>query len=170
MIYNCIIVGTIPDGLSSSHWSPDQELLVLLTNSNVMILMTKEFDILVEQPISLENQVEAAFVNVGYGSYETQFKGSESEKAVKEKGEEKLLDWDDRKGRICWRIDGEYYVISLIDTLTYSRKFHGGFTLPFQLNEMKVSGIYWNLDSTILCVLSEKIHENLRVGRIKFKY
>ena len=176
--------------------------------------MTKEFDILVEQPISLENQVEAAFVNVGWGSYETQFKGSEGKKAVKEKGEEKLLDWDDRKGRICWRNDGEYYVISFVDGETNCRKFqvfnregqlhssieknvtvldapicwkysksliassiyrlnkheiiffernglaHGGFTLPFQLHEMKVNGIYWNLDSTILCVWSERIQEN----------
>ena len=47
--------------------------------------MTKEFDILAEQTISTENEVESAFVNVGWGSYETQFKGSEGKKAVKEK-------------------------------------------------------------------------------------
>jgi elongator complex protein 1 len=34
---------------------------------------------------------------------------------------------------------------------------HGGFTLPFVLNTMKVKGIYWNLDSSILAVWSEKI-------------
>ena len=50
-----------------------------------MILMTKEFDILAEQTISTENQVESTFVNVGWGSYETQFKGSDGKKAVKEK-------------------------------------------------------------------------------------
>jgi len=50
-----------------------------------MILMTKEFDILAEQTISTENEVESAFVNVGWGSYETQFKGSEGKKSVKEK-------------------------------------------------------------------------------------
>ena len=173
--------------------------------------MTKEFDIIVEQPISVENQVEAEFVNVGWGSYETQFKGSEGKKAVKEKVEEKLLDWDDRKGRISWRSDGEYYVLSFINSDTNSRKFqvfnregllhsaieknvsvldsviswkysksliassiyrlnkheiiffernglaHGGFTLPFALNQMKVMGIYWNLDSSVLCVWSEKV-------------
>ncbi len=60
--------------------------------------MTKQFDIIVEQPISVENQVE-------------------------EKVEEKLLDWDDRKGRISWRSDGEYYVLSFINSDTNSRKF-----------------------------------------------
>ena len=50
-----------------------------------MILMTKEFDILAEQMISVENEVESAFVNVGWGSYETQFKGSAGKKALKEK-------------------------------------------------------------------------------------
>ena len=148
--------------------------------------MTKEFDIIVEQPISVENQIE-------------------------EKVGEKLLDWDDRKGRISWRSDGEYYVLSFINSDTNSRKFqvfnregllhstieknvsvldsviswkysksliassiyrlnkheviffernglaHGGFTLPFALNQMKVMGIYWNLDSSILCVWSEKV-------------
>ena len=47
--------------------------------------MTKEFDILIEQPISLENAVESEFVNVGWGSFETQFKGSDGKKFVKEK-------------------------------------------------------------------------------------
>ncbi len=37
---------------------------------------------------------------------------------------------------------------------------HGGFTLPFALNTMKVNGIYWNLDSSILCIWSEKITDD----------
>ncbi len=47
--------------------------------------MTKDFEILVEQPISTDNQVETEFVNVGWGSFETQFKGSDGKKFVKEK-------------------------------------------------------------------------------------
>ena len=75
--------------MSAAQWSPDQELLVLFTSSNALILMTKEFDILVEQPISLENAVESEFVNVGWGSFETQFKGSDGKKFVKEKVNDK---------------------------------------------------------------------------------
>jgi hypothetical protein len=46
--------------------------------------MTKEFDIVIEQKISTENLVESEFVNVGWGSFETQFKGSAGKKATKE--------------------------------------------------------------------------------------
>lgn len=47
--------------------------------------MTKDFDIVNEQKISTENVVENEFVNVGWGSYETQFKGSVGKNASKEK-------------------------------------------------------------------------------------
>ena len=38
---------------------------------------------------------------------------------------------------------------------------HGGFQLPFVFNQMRVKGIYWNLDSTILCVWSELVDESV---------
>ena len=46
--------------------------------------MTKDFEIISEQIISLENKPELTFVNVGWGSYETQFKGSVGKKERKE--------------------------------------------------------------------------------------
>ena len=119
-------VGSLPDGLSGAEWSPDQELLVLVSNTNVLILMTKDYDILVETKLSLKNQAEAEFVNVGWGSYATQFKGSEGKKTAKDKGEEeKCLSWDDRRARICWRSDGENFVVHFVDESqgVASRKF-----------------------------------------------
>lgn len=47
--------------------------------------MTKDFDIVSEQKISTSNTVESTFVNVGWGKYETQFKGSEGKNAIKAK-------------------------------------------------------------------------------------
>jgi elongator complex protein 1 len=121
-----------------------------------------------------------------------------------------LLDWDQKKGSISWRSDGEYFVVNFIDSEAECRKFqvfnresvlystvendinvldspitwkfsksliassiyrfkkheivffernglvHGGFPLPFAFNTMKVKEILWNLDSSILCVWSEK--------------
>jgi elongator complex protein 1 len=176
--------------------------------------MTKDFDIVVEQKLSTENSSESQFVNVGWGSFETQFKGSQGKNAVKEKFDDKSFDWDDKKARICWRSDGEYFVVHFIDLSTNSRKFqvfnregnlhstieknvnildapiawkysksniaasinrlnkheiiffeknglaHGSFNLPFTPGQMKVNGIYWNLDSTILCIWSELVNEN----------
>jgi elongator complex protein 1 len=37
---------------------------------------------------------------------------------------------------------------------------HGSFQLPFAFNQMRVKGIYWNLDSTILCVWSDLVDES----------
>ena len=117
--------------------------------------------------------------------------------------------------RICWRSDGEYFILHFIDIISNCRKFqvfsrdgilhstiekqisildapiswkysksqliaasvyrfnkheiifferngliHGGFTLPFEFNKMRVNEILWNLNSTILCVWSELITEN----------
>lgn len=45
--------------------------------------MTKDYDIVKEQKISTDNVVESVFVNVGWGSFETQFKGSEGKHATK---------------------------------------------------------------------------------------
>lgn len=131
---------------------------------------------------------------------------------LKKKVDEKLLDWDDMKARICWRSDGEYFVVHFIDLVKQCRKFqvfnregilhsnienqinilesqiawkhsksliassihrlnkheiiffernglsHGGFTLPFAYGHMKVNGIYWNIDASILCVWSEVVN------------
>ena len=85
--------------------------------------MTKEFDILVEQKISLDSKVESAFVNVGWGSFETQFKGSAGKNVVKEKVEGKMLSWDHKQAKICWRSDGEYFVFSFVDPSLNARKF-----------------------------------------------
>ena len=145
------------------------------------------------------------------------------------KGEEKCLPWDHLNGTICWRSDGEYFVINFVDPFSKSRKFqiftregvlhstieknvnildspiawkysksliassiyrlnkheiiffernglaHGSLVLPFAFNQMKVNGLYWNLDSSILCVWSELIDSqmisnsnNQSVGMKKF--
>jgi elongator complex protein 1 len=116
--------------------------------------------------------------------------------------------------KICWRSDGEYFVVHFKEPNKNSRKFqvftregvlhsniedhvnvldsqiawkyskslitasiqrlnkheiiffernglsHGSFTLPFGFCQMKVNGLSWNLDSTILCVWSELANEN----------
>lgn len=45
--------------------------------------MTKDFDVLNEQKIMASSSVESNFVNVGWGSYATQFKGSEGKRLTK---------------------------------------------------------------------------------------
>ncbi|PIK35018.1 putative elongator complex protein 1 [Apostichopus japonicus] len=90
-------VGTVDSGLTNMCWSPDQELLVLVTGQDTVILMTREFD-------------------PDVGEKATQFHGTAGKEAAKEKSEEagEVLPWDDKLVRISWRGDGEYFVTSAI--------------------------------------------------------
>lgn len=45
------LVGSIEGGASAARWSPDMELLALITASRNLLLMTKEWDVLYETPI-----------------------------------------------------------------------------------------------------------------------
>lgn len=51
------------------------------------------------------------FINVGWGKKETQFHGSEGKVAAikKEEATQTALPWDDRKTRIVWRGDGQFF-------------------------------------------------------------
>lgn len=59
------------------EWSPDQELIALVTGELTLILMTRDFDVLSEQIINSELEGEGQLVNVGWGKKATQFHGSE---------------------------------------------------------------------------------------------
>jgi elongator complex protein 1 len=61
------------------------------------------------------------FVTVGWGKKETQFHGSEGKAAAKlptQVDPNPAFDWDDKKPRIRWRGDSEYFAISYIDAYT----------------------------------------------------
>ena len=56
-------------------------------------------------------------ITVGWGKKETQFHGSEGKQAATKRVEEvkPALPWDDRKVRVSWRGDGQYFVVSVIN-------------------------------------------------------
>ncbi|GFT28989.1 elongator complex protein 1 [Nephila pilipes] len=110
-------VGFVETGVDIFAWSPDQEFLVLLTGSNTLILMTKDFDAITEKDLCTDEFGESKPINVGWGSKTTQFHGSEGKQAahVKQKEPNQALPYDDCKPRISWRRDGEYFVTSSVD-------------------------------------------------------
>lgn len=63
------------------EWSPDQELLVLVTKDLRVILMSCTFDPITEQSLASDEFGDKEFVNVGWGTKETQFHGSEGKHA-----------------------------------------------------------------------------------------
>uniref|UniRef100_A0A671MQN1 Elongator complex protein 1 n=1 Tax=Sinocyclocheilus anshuiensis TaxID=1608454 RepID=A0A671MQN1_9TELE len=117
-------VGSVESGLTGMTWSPDQELVTLTTGQETIIMMTKDFEPITEVAINQDDFGEDKFITVGWGKKETQFHGSEGKQAAQWKAAEvqPALPWDDRKPRITWRGDGQFFAVSAVCPQTGARK------------------------------------------------
>uniref|UniRef100_A0A673HGJ0 Elongator complex protein 1 n=1 Tax=Sinocyclocheilus rhinocerous TaxID=307959 RepID=A0A673HGJ0_9TELE len=113
-------VGSVESGLTGMTWSPDQELVTLTTGQETIIMMTKDFEPITEVAINQDDFGEDKFITVGWGKKETQFHGSEGKQAAQRKAP--ALPWDDRKPRITWRGDGQFFAVSAVCPQTGARK------------------------------------------------
>ncbi|KAJ3159102.1 hypothetical protein HDU86_002001 [Geranomyces michiganensis] len=113
------IVGTVDSGILSMEWSPDHELVIIVTGTGTLLEMTKDFDVITEVPIHVEATGDATQVNVGWGRKETQFHGSEGKQAAQKAATpltgKVLSDADDMRPRISWRGDGAFFACSAVD-------------------------------------------------------
>ncbi|KAL3226372.1 hypothetical protein MRX96_004463 [Rhipicephalus microplus] len=174
-------VGSVTGGILAMQWSPDYELVVVISGENKVLLMTKDFDVISEKDLHAEEFGECAPITAGWGSKETQFHGSEGKQAAKV------------SPRVSWRGDGQYFVTSSINPAVGNRKLrlwsrdgtlqytgpsgsviassqrlpnkhmivffeknglnHGSFQLPFRSNEFQLKEVSWSPDSTILAVV-----------------
>ncbi|CAD6505212.1 BgTH12-00706 [Blumeria graminis f. sp. triticale] len=113
------IVGSINEGITAARWSPDEELLAIMTKADTIVFMSRNFDGVVDIIMSSTDLNESYQVSVGWGKKETQFQGRGA-KALKdptlpEKIDEGTLSpKDDTKHRISWRGDGAFVAVSSI--------------------------------------------------------
>uniref|UniRef100_A0A8C9YF06 Elongator complex protein 1 n=1 Tax=Sander lucioperca TaxID=283035 RepID=A0A8C9YF06_SANLU len=118
-------VGSVDSGLTSMTWSPDEELVVLTTGQETIIMMTKDFEPITEVGIHQDDFGEGKFITVGWGKKETQFHGSEGKQAAQRKtqvGVQPAAAWDDRTPRVTWRGDGQLFAVSAVCLQTGARK------------------------------------------------
>ncbi|EGV92490.1 elongator complex protein 1 isoform X1 [Cricetulus griseus] len=116
-------VGSVASGITVMSWSPDQELVLLATGQQTLIMMTRDFEVITEQQIHQDDFGEGKFVTVGWGSKETQFHGSEGRQAAfPVQMHESALPWDDHKPQITWRGDGQFFAVSVVCPQTGARK------------------------------------------------
>ncbi|XP_060935405.1 elongator complex protein 1 [Limanda limanda] len=117
-------VGSVDSGLTSMSWSPDEELVILTTGQETIIMMTKEFEPITEVGIHQDDFGEGKFITVGWGKKETQFHGSEGKQAAQRKSQEvqPAGGWDDRRPRVTWRGDGQLFAVSAVCPQTGARK------------------------------------------------
>uniref|UniRef100_A0A8C7EDY3 Elongator complex protein 1 n=1 Tax=Nothoprocta perdicaria TaxID=30464 RepID=A0A8C7EDY3_NOTPE len=117
-------VGTVDSGLSTMSWSPDQELVLLVTGQQTLIMMTRDFEPITEKQFHQNDFGEEKLVALGWGKKETQFHGSEGKQAAHRKQTEVLpaSAWDDRRPRVAWRGDGQFVAVSAVCPETGARK------------------------------------------------
>lgn len=116
-------VGSVASGISVMSWSPDQELVLLATGQQTLIMMTKDFEPIMEQPVHQDDFGESKFVTVGWGKKETQFHGSEGRQAAFQmQMHESALPWDDHRTQVTWRGDGQFFAVSVVCPETGARK------------------------------------------------
>ena len=113
------IVGSVDVGIAGATWSPDEELLAIVTRSETFLFMTRDFESVSDVSFKPEDVNASKHVSVGWGKKETQFKGKRA-KALRDPtmpetvDEGKLSVFDDRRTTISWRGDGAYVAVNSI--------------------------------------------------------
>ncbi|NXY82248.1 ELP1 protein, partial [Alcedo cyanopectus] len=156
-------VGSVDSGLSTMSWSPDQELVLLATGQQTLIMMTKDFEPITEKQIHQDEFGEGKFVALGWGKKETQFHGSEGKQAAQRKQTEvsRTSAWDDGRPRVTWRGDGQFVAVSAVCPETGARKVRiWNRELVLQSTSEPVSGLEqalsWKPSGNLIASTQEK--------------
>lgn len=111
------IMGSIDVGIAAATWSPDEELLVVVTKTNSVIFMGSSFDPVSEVTMTAEDLNASKHVAVGWGKKETQFQGRGA-KALRDPTIPEKVDSglpspnEDGATTISWRGDGAFVAIN----------------------------------------------------------
>lgn len=114
------IVGSVDAGIAAASWSPDEELIAIVTSADTLLFMTRHFESTINVVFSLDDVKVSNHVSVGWGKAETQFKGKRA-KALRDPtvpehvDEGSLSEFDDGSVYISWRGDGAYLVINTVE-------------------------------------------------------
>ncbi|XP_071436399.1 elongator complex protein 1 [Pithys albifrons albifrons] len=156
-------VGSVDSGVSTMSWSPDQELVLLATGQQTLIMMTRDFEPVTEKQIHQDEFGEGKFVALGWGKKETQFHGSEGKQAAHCKQTEVLPTsaWDDSRPRVTWRGDGQFVAVSTVCPETGARKVRvWNRELVLQSTSEPISGLQqalsWKPSGNLIASTQEK--------------
>ncbi|KAK3387211.1 IKI3 family-domain-containing protein [Podospora didyma] len=115
------IIGTLTPSIVAARWSPDEELLVIITGDAKAVFMSRSFDVITETELSVDDLKASKHVSVGWGKKETQFQGRGAKAKAKalrdptipEKVDAGVLSPnDDGKCTVSWRGDGAYVAVN----------------------------------------------------------
>ncbi|KAI4149351.1 MAG: hypothetical protein LQ340_004684 [Diploschistes diacapsis] len=113
------IVGSVDVGVAAAAWSPDEELLAILTNADTFLYMTRTFENVVSVGLAHEDLQASKHVSVGWGKAETQFrgKGAKAQALRDPTVPERIYEGafsikDGMESTISWRGDGAYVAVN----------------------------------------------------------
>uniref|UniRef100_A0A1I7VRA1 Elongator complex protein 1 n=1 Tax=Loa loa TaxID=7209 RepID=A0A1I7VRA1_LOALO len=115
----------VPTEVSSAKWAPDFHVL-LLASSETLYFVTRQFEILNEQPLNSSRSGREELMTVGWGSKETQFQGIAGKKQPRKIDDEQpttVSEFDQRRILLAWNGDANYVVVSYVDNETNVRRF-----------------------------------------------
>ncbi|KAA1107101.1 hypothetical protein PGT21_002152 [Puccinia graminis f. sp. tritici] len=111
-------IGTFEDGIRSVSWSPDDELLVIVTYSDKLVILTKTFDVLCESQIEYGRFGDDQPISLGWGTKATQFHGSLGKSAAQasqtsaHENDTQLGENSSDAYEISWRGDGAFFAVT----------------------------------------------------------
>ncbi|NWR57482.1 ELP1 protein, partial [Bucorvus abyssinicus] len=156
-------LGSVDSGLNAVSWSPDQELVLLATGQQTLIMMTRDFEPIAEKQIHQDEFGEGKLVALGWGKKETQFHGSEGKQAAHHKQMEvsPTSFWDDGRPRVTWRGDGQFVAVSAVCPETGARKIRvWNRELVLQSTSEPISGLEqalsWKPSGNLIASTQEK--------------
>lgn len=118
------LCGSFEQIIYDAAWSPDEEILAVVTATSV-IYLSRGFDPIADTPIEIKDLSFSKHVSVGWGKAETQFQGKGA-KALRDptmpiKVDSGIIDdHDDRSMTLSWRGDGEFLSVSSVDNVSES--------------------------------------------------
>ncbi|VBB31726.1 unnamed protein product [Acanthocheilonema viteae] len=113
----------VPTEICSARWAPDFHVL-LLASSEVLYFVTRQFDILNEQPLNSSKPGREELMTIGWGSRETQFQGigGRRNRKVDDEQPTTVSEYDQRRVLLAWNGDANYVVVSYVDNETSFRR------------------------------------------------
>ncbi|OCF72658.1 elongator complex protein 1 [Kwoniella mangroviensis CBS 8886] len=153
------VVGSVDSGIKAAAWAPDDEQIVLMTGEDNLVCMTRHFDVIHEEPLRSDDFGEDKFINVGWGSRQTQFHGSLGKAAAKQpinSSQSLSHPTDSGLPYITFRGDASYFAISSLDPYSdgesarrqiriYSRDSNTGFVPKLSATSENLPGLEGNL-------------------------
>ncbi|KAH6605033.1 hypothetical protein Trco_006740 [Trichoderma cornu-damae] len=113
------IMGSIDAGIAAARWSPDEELLAVVTKADTVVFMGSSYDPVAEVAMAAEDLAASRHVSVGWGKKETQFQGRGA-KALRDPTIPDKVDLgvaspnEDGSTSISWRGDGAFVAVNSV--------------------------------------------------------